>query len=262
MSRWTVSGKLSPLITPEDLALEETARAPARSCYHLQQEGLSHPLLTPCLWQCLLVFIWVLRVCQGGEKKKKYLCKKYLRWLPRKLFLFTGNGQLFVSSESYFGWLLQVWDAATGSRIEEVSELYPFPKITSFHVSLLRTALSISTGFSPWWVVRGLLPLTCKGCKFQVIYSLPDIWLTGEGWEQGSITLTCKTVSLFLGAFGYRSEDKLLGVSHTQPCKTWSGFVREDTESPYFWSPWALSWQACMEQETKHGLLLELGFPQ
>lgn len=71
MSRWTVSGKLSPLITPEDLALEETARAPARSCYHLQQEGLSHPLLTPCLWQCLLVFIWVLRVCQGGEKKKK-----------------------------------------------------------------------------------------------------------------------------------------------------------------------------------------------
>lgn len=197
-----------------------------------------------------------------GKKKKKYLCKKYLRWLPRKLFLFTGNGQLFVSSESYFGWLLQVWDAATGSRIEEVSELYPFPKITSFHVSLLRTALSISTGFSPWWVVRGLLPLTCKGCKFQVIYSLPDIWLTGEGWEQGSITLTCKTVSLFLGAFGYRSEDKLLGVSHTQPCKTWSGFVREDTESPYFWSPWALSWQACMEQETKHGLLLELGFPQ
>lgn len=32
-----------------------------------------------------------------GIKKKKYLCKKYLRWLPRKLFLFTGNGQLFVS---------------------------------------------------------------------------------------------------------------------------------------------------------------------
>lgn len=64
MNRWTVRGKLSPLITPEDLALGETARAPARSCYHLQREGLARPLLTLCLWQHLLVLIWVLIMYQ------------------------------------------------------------------------------------------------------------------------------------------------------------------------------------------------------
>lgn len=60
MDRWTVRGKLSPLITPEDLPTGETARAPPRSCYHLQQEGLARPLLTLYLWQHRLVFIWVL----------------------------------------------------------------------------------------------------------------------------------------------------------------------------------------------------------
>lgn len=64
MNRWTVRGKLSPLITPEDLALGETARAPARSCYHLQREGLARPLLTLCLWQHLLLLIWVLIMYQ------------------------------------------------------------------------------------------------------------------------------------------------------------------------------------------------------
>lgn len=33
------------------LALEESARDPARSCYHLWWEGLAWPSLTPFLWQ-------------------------------------------------------------------------------------------------------------------------------------------------------------------------------------------------------------------
>lgn len=51
MKRWAVRGSLSPPITPGDLALEETARDPARSCYHLWWEDLAWPSLTSFPWQ-------------------------------------------------------------------------------------------------------------------------------------------------------------------------------------------------------------------
>lgn len=68
MNTWTVRVMLSLLITLEDLSVEETARAPARSCYHLQWEGQARPLLTACLCQHLLISIWVLIMYQGDKR--------------------------------------------------------------------------------------------------------------------------------------------------------------------------------------------------
>lgn len=96
MNGWTVRGMLSPLITPEDLALEETARAPARSCYHLQREGLAHPLLTLYRWQHLLVFIWVLTMYQGN--KRSILLRSICVDCQGSSFFFIGNGQCSVFS--------------------------------------------------------------------------------------------------------------------------------------------------------------------
>lgn len=98
-----MSGKLSPLITPENLALEGTARAPARSCYHLQYEGLSHPFLTLYLWQCLLVFIWVLIVQQA--EKEVSLQELSVDCQGSSFSSLAVGSALFSPSESDFGWL-------------------------------------------------------------------------------------------------------------------------------------------------------------
>lgn len=152
MNRWTVRGKLSPLITPEDLALEETARAPARSCYHLQWEGLARPLLTLCLWQHLLVFIWVLIMYQGD--KRSIFARNISVDCQRGSFSSLANdNHLFSPSESDFGWLPQGWDAATVSRMEDSGwrkslGCILFPKSPSL-TSLFGSALSISPGPFP-----------------------------------------------------------------------------------------------------------------
>lgn len=96
MNRWTMRGKLSPVITPEDLPPEETARAPAKSCYHIQQEGLTLPLLTLYLWQHLLVFIWVLIMYLGD--KRSIFARNISVDCQGSFFFFTGNGQIFVFS--------------------------------------------------------------------------------------------------------------------------------------------------------------------
>lgn len=98
----SVSGKLSPLITPEDLALEGTARAPARSCYHLQWEGLSHPFLTLCHWQCLLVFIGVLIVQQA--EKEVSLQELSVDCQGSSFSSLAMDSALFSPSESDFVW--------------------------------------------------------------------------------------------------------------------------------------------------------------
>lgn len=194
MNRWTVRGTLSPLITPEDLALEETARAPARSCYHLQREGLAHPLLTLYRWQHLLVFIWVLTMYQGD--KRSILLRNSCVDCQGSSFFFTGNGQCSVFSIWVWFWLTPSGlDAATGSRIEESGWrkslgcilLPKSPSLTSLFLELLyKFLLDFSLdGQSKVGVTIYLQRL--------LIGTVPDI-LTREEWEQGRTTLTYKTL--------------------------------------------------------------------
>jgi len=143
MNRWTVRGKLSPLITPEDLAPKGTARAPARSCYHLQWEGLAHPLLTLCLWsislyssgcsQCIRVIKEVFLQEMSLFTAKEAL---FLHWQWTELcFLHL---RLVMADSLRFGCSYWVQDRGW---MEEVSGLYPFPRVTVSHLCLFGTAL-------------------------------------------------------------------------------------------------------------------------
>lgn len=152
-NRWTVRGRLSPLITPEDLTLEETARAPVRSCYHLQREGLAYPLLTLCLWQHLLAFIWVLIMYQE-DKKGIFARNVSVDCQGSSFSSLAMDSALFSPSESDFGSLprsgYSYWVQDGEGWMEKVSGLYSIPKVTMSHLSFFFFFWNCSIHFS--WI--------------------------------------------------------------------------------------------------------------
>lgn len=164
VKRWAVRGDLSPPITPGGLALEETARDPARSCYHPWWEDLAWPSLTSFPWQHHLGAHKSIReIKEVSLQEMSLLTAKEAHFSSQELCFF--HLSLILSDSLRFGCSSHIQDAGGGWRkslgFSQIHHLSPLSLWNCFLFLL----------FLPWWESK--VGVTNYSIKFQLIYLLP-----------------------------------------------------------------------------------------